>query len=95
MRDEQLGRVRATVTSAFALTDAQREQVRSQLGRSLGKQVVLVERVDASLLGGIMIRVGDQVYDGSVQGKISSVRSAVSSGIQKAIRDKFDSLLSS
>ncbi len=95
MRDEQLGRVRATVTSAFALTDAQREQVRSQLGRSLGKQVVLVERVDASLLGGIVIRVGDQVYDGSVQGKISSVRSAVSSGIQKAIRDKFDSLLSS
>jgi F-type H+-transporting ATPase subunit delta len=95
MRDEQLGRVRVTVTSAFALSDDQRGAIAAKLGQSLGKQVVLDERVDESLLGGILIRVGDQVFDGSVMGKMAALRSAVAGGIQKAIRDKHASLLSS
>jgi len=95
MRDQQLGRVRAVVTSAFELTDAQRELIRSQFGQKLGKQIVLDERVDATLLGGIMVRIGDQVYDGSVMGKMLAIRAAVANGIQKAIRDKYSSLLSS
>lgn len=95
MRDEQLGRVRVTVTSAFALTDEQRNSIAAKLGSSLGKEVVLDERVDESLLGGILVRIGDQVFDGTVLGKMAAIRSAVSSGIQKAIRDKYASLLSS
>jgi F-type H+-transporting ATPase subunit delta len=95
MRDEQLGRVRVTVTSAFVLTADQRGAIAAKLGQSLGKEVVLDERVDESLLGGILIRIGDQVFDGSVMGKMSAMRTAVSSGIQKAIRDKHASLLSS
>jgi F-type H+-transporting ATPase subunit delta len=95
MRDEQLGKSRVTVTSAFALTDDQRQAIIASLSQSLGKQAVIVERVDPSLLGGILIRVGDKVYDGSVQGKMASLRTAVSSGIQKSIRDKYSSLLSS
>lgn len=95
MRDEELGRVRVSVTSAFALTDNQREDIAFRLGQSLGKTVVLEEQVDPSLLGGILIRVGDQVFDGSVLGRMSAIRSAVAGGIQKAIRDKYASLLSS
>lgn len=95
MRDEQLGRIRVTVTSAFALTDEQRKSIAATLGSSLGKEVVLDERVDQSLLGGILIRIGDQVYDGTVLGKMAAIRSAVSSGINKAIRDNYSSLLSS
>ncbi len=95
MRDEQLGRIRVTVTSAFALTDEQRKSIAAKLGSSLGKEVVLDERVDESLLGGILIRIGDQVYDGTVLGKMAAIRSAVSSGINKAIRDNYSSLLSS
>lgn len=95
MRDEQLGRVRVTVTSAYALTSDQRQALAHRLSQSLGKQVVLDERVDESLLGGVLIRVGDQVFDGSVMGKMAAIRSAVSSGIQKAIRDRHASLLSS
>lgn len=95
MRDEQLGRIRAIVTSAFPLSDDQRNSIATKLGQKLGKQVVLDERIDEKLLGGIMIRVGDQVFDGSVQGKMSAIRSAVATGIQKAIRDNFSSLLSS
>lgn len=95
MRDEQLGRVRVTVTSAYALSDEQSSLIAAKLGQSLGKEVVLDKRVDESLLGGILIRVGDQVFDGSVLGKMSAIRSSVTSGIQKAIRDKYASLLSS
>ena len=94
MRDQQLGRIRASVTTALPLTDELRQAISARLGQSLGKQVMLDERVDESLLGGILIRVGDQVYDGSVQGKISAVRGAVSQGIQKAVRDRLSSLLS-
>lgn len=95
LRDQQLGRVRAVVTSAFKLTDSQSSLIRAQLGSMLDSEVILDERVDPLLLGGIMVRVGDQVYDGSVVGKMSAIRSAVTSGIQKAIRDKGSSLLSS
>lgn len=95
MRDQQLGRVRAVVTTAFELTDSQRSLIRSQLGKMLGKEVILDQHVDQKLLGGVMIRVGDQVYDGSIVGKMSAMRSAVNSGIQKAIREKVASLMSS
>jgi F-type H+-transporting ATPase subunit delta len=94
IRDEQLGRIRVVVTSAYALTGDQQKSIAAKLGQTLGKEVVLEEKVDPSLLGGILIRVGDQVFDGSVLGKMSAIRNAVSGGIQKSIRDNFASLLS-
>lgn len=94
IRDEELGRIRVVVTSAYALTADQQKSIAAKLGQTLGKEVVLEEKVDPSLLGGILIRVGDQVFDGSVLGKMSAIRNAVSGGIQKSIRDNFASLLS-
>lgn len=95
LREEQLGRMRVIVTTAQALTSEQKTQIASQLSKTYAKEAVLVERVDESLLGGIVIRIGDRVLDGSVLGKMASLRSGVASGVQKAIRDRFDSLLSS
>lgn len=95
LRDQQLGRVRATVKTAMPLDDQQRQSIAQQLGKTLGHEVLLDVQVDPTLLGGIMIRVGDQVYDGSVEGKMSALRSAVNQGIQKAVRDRFASLLTS
>ncbi|MBX3423793.1 MAG: ATP synthase F1 subunit delta [Pirellulaceae bacterium] len=95
MRDQQLGRIRVVVTSAFALTESQQRQIQQRLSQSLGKEVVLDERLDPNLLGGIQVRVGDQVFDGSVMGKMAAIQSAVSQGIQKAIRDQYAALLSS
>jgi F-type H+-transporting ATPase subunit delta len=95
LREQQLGLVRATVRTALPLDEQQRQAIAQRLGQTLGHQVVLDEQVDPSLLGGIMIRVGDQVYDGSVEGKMSALRSAVNQGIQKAVRDRFATLLTS
>lgn len=95
LRQEQLGRMRVIVTTAQPLSAEQTAQIAAQLSKTYGKEAVLVERVDESLLGGIVIRIGDRVLDGSVLGKMASLRGAVATGVQKAIRDRFDSLLSS
>jgi F-type H+-transporting ATPase subunit delta len=94
MREEQLGRQRILVTSAQPLDDGQRSMIATRLHEVYGKEPVLIEKVDASLMGGIVLRIGDKVLDGSVLGKFDSIRSAVATGVQKAIRDRFESLLS-
>ncbi len=94
MRDEQLGRLRVKVTSAQKLTDAQKKEITANLKKKFGKEVVLIEKDDPNLLGGIVLRIGDRVYDGSVQGKLQTMRRAVNSGVEKAIRDQYGSLIS-
>ena len=95
MREEQLGRQRVTVTSAQPLNDEQRALIAAKFSETYGKQAVLIEKVDEKLLGGIILRIGDRVLDGSVLGKMDAIRSAVATGVQKAIRDRYESLLSS
>ena len=95
LRDEQLGRLHVQVTSALALDDAQRNAIRTQLKSAFGKDAMLEESIDAALLGGIVLRIGDKVYDGSVLGKLQQLRQSVLSGVQRSMRSNFDSLISS
>src|SRR4051812_7096897 len=60
------GRSVAFVTTAVALTDAQEERLTQILGRLYGRTVGLQVTVDPDVLGGLIIRVGDEVIDGSV-----------------------------
>ena len=95
LRDEQLGRLHVKVTSPMPLSDDQRSAIRAQLKSAFGKDAVLEEHTDASLLGGVVLRIGDKVYDGSVQGKLQQMRQTVLSGVRRSMRDSFDSLVSS
>ncbi|MDB4874688.1 MAG: synthase subunit delta [Gemmatimonadetes bacterium] len=72
--DEVEGRIHASVTVAREPDDSDRALVTSQLTRSLGKQVVPHFRVDPALLGGVIVRVGDTVLDGSVRRRLSTLR---------------------
>ncbi len=72
--DESLGRVYASVTAAVALSLEQRRSLEASLRESLGKDVVLDIREDPSIIGGLVVRVGDQVIDGSVRTKLESMR---------------------
>ena len=94
LRDEQLGRLAVTVTSSQPLTDDQKRDIVARLRETFGKEVSLTEKVDPSLVGGIILRVGDRVYDGSVRGKLQVMRRAVASGVERAVRDQYASLLS-
>jgi F-type H+-transporting ATPase subunit delta len=56
----------ARVTSAVALTDAQEQRLTDVLGRLYGRTIGLQVTVDPSLLGGLVVQVGDEVIDGSI-----------------------------
>jgi F-type H+-transporting ATPase subunit delta len=64
----------AQVTSAVPLTAAEKNALRIKLADRFGADLEFEFDVDASLLGGIYLRVGDQVIDGSVAGKLSALR---------------------
>ncbi|CAN5121856.1 F0F1 ATP synthase subunit delta [soil metagenome] len=71
--DEAHGRARAEVTLAEAPDDALRSEIVAALERRLGKQVVASWRTDRDLLGGVVVRVGDQVLDGSVRRRLGDL----------------------
>jgi F-type H+-transporting ATPase subunit delta len=75
--DERLGRVQATVTSAQALDPATAASVQRALEKRTGKRVVITSNVDPSLIGGIVARVGDQVFDGSLKSKLEALRARI------------------
>lgn len=60
----------ATLTSAEPLSDASVASIKTKLMEKLGKQLELDVSVDSSLIGGLVLRVGDQVLDGSLRGKL-------------------------
>jgi F-type H+-transporting ATPase subunit delta len=61
------GIVDAVVTSAYAMGAADLESLRQALEQKTGKTVRVTTTVDASLLGGVSVRIGDTVHDGSVR----------------------------
>ena len=70
----------AIVTTADPLSDAERDVVRDKLESMTGKTVELVLSVDPEIIGGIVIRIGDQVIDGSVRNKLERLRARLVAG---------------
>ena len=64
----------AYVTTAYPLTDAQRDMLQTRLAASLNASVVIHETVDPSLLAGATIKVGDKVIDDSMRGKLKQLK---------------------
>jgi len=72
--DEAEGRVRAHVTVARQTDDAQLAAISRELSRMLGKQVVPEVYVNPAILGGVIVRVGDRVLDGSARRRLAMLR---------------------
>ena len=72
--DAHHGIERAEVVSAVPLDDARREQVAELLRGIVGKQIRLTSRVEPTILGGLVARVGDRVLDGSTVTKLEAMR---------------------
>jgi F-type H+-transporting ATPase subunit delta len=72
--DQVEGRVHASVTVARPADDSDREVVTKQLSRVLGKTVVPHFHVNPGILGGVIVRVGDTVLDGSVRRRLATLR---------------------
>jgi F-type H+-transporting ATPase subunit delta len=67
-------RTLAQVTSAVPLTEAEQDAMRTKLSQRFGADLEIQFEVDSSLIGGVHLRVGDQVIDGSVAGKLAALR---------------------
>lgn len=76
---EQEKSVDVDVTSAFALNDEQQDKLAKVLSARLDREVRLQVAEDASLIGGVIIRAGDLVIDGSVRGKLAKLAEALKS----------------
>ena len=72
--DSAAGRVHARVTVARAMSDADRDALAAQLTKVLKKIVVPHVTVSEQILGGVIVRVGDTVMDGSVRRRLATVR---------------------
>jgi F-type H+-transporting ATPase subunit delta len=78
--DEAEGRVHAQVTVARDTSEADRAAIAAQLGRATGKSVVPHLYVNPAILGGVVVRIGDRVMDGSVRKRLASLRSRMRVG---------------
>lgn len=74
MIDERVGRISAEVTSAAPLSPSQLSQLKTVLEKLSGKQVQIESSEDPALLGGVVAKVGDMVYDGSLRTQLMQMR---------------------
>jgi F-type H+-transporting ATPase subunit delta len=73
LRDRQ-GVAEAEVFSAVPLSDAQKKEMTQTLEQATGKKIEAKFSLDASLLGGALVRVGDTIYDGSLRNRLNGLR---------------------
>lgn len=73
-RDQRLGRVPVQVRAAVPIDPAEEKALRDRLAAVIVGQPVIHSEVDPALLGGLVIRVGDTVYDGSVRTRLRRLR---------------------
>ncbi len=67
-------RTRATITSAVPLLDAEKSALETKLRAQFGAELACDYVVDPAILGGVIVRVGDKVIDGSVAGKFAELK---------------------
>ena len=77
--DARMGFAEAHVTSARELGDAEKRALEAQIEKVTGRKVRARFGLDASLLGGAVVRVGSTIYDGSVKGQLEKIKEAISS----------------
>ena len=78
--DHMLGRVRATLSSATPLNDAQRDAIINALARQTGRTVLAEQQVDPRLLGGVTVNVEGTVYDGSLRTQLEALAARIAGG---------------
>jgi F-type H+-transporting ATPase subunit delta len=77
MNDLRAGVVRAEVTTAIAMSDAYYEKLRAQLEKMTGRKVVIDKKTDPAIIAGVVTRIGDRIFDGSVRSRLESLKSAL------------------
>jgi F-type H+-transporting ATPase subunit delta len=75
---QRQGFAEAEVTAAAELTAPQKATLQQTLERLTGKKIQAKYSLDAALLGGVVVRIGDTIYDGSVRNRLNQMRARLS-----------------
>ena len=78
--NRERGIVEAVVTTATPLDEDETEAIRARVEAMAGSSVDLRSDVDADLIGGVVVRIGDRLYDASVRGRLERLRSQLMAG---------------
>jgi F-type H+-transporting ATPase subunit delta len=78
--DEKHGRVHAGITLAQEIDGRAQKQVVERLAKALGREVRAFFRSDPKILGGVVVRVGDRIYDGSVRRRLTALQRRMLTG---------------
>lgn len=73
LKNDAEATAKATIETAFELTDAQVDELRRALEKRFGRKIEATVTVNAELIGGARVTVGDAVLDGSVQAKLAAM----------------------
>lgn len=80
LANEARGIVQAEVTSAVELSEDQERRLVAKLSETTGKRIELSKKVDPALIGGLLVRMGDTVIDGSIRGQLEAIRERLLEG---------------
>ncbi|MBZ9539698.1 F0F1 ATP synthase subunit delta [Modicisalibacter tunisiensis] len=78
LKAEQEKRLEVTIVSAFPLDAAQQDTLASALAKRLNREISITTQVDRALMGGVILRAGDTVIDGSVRNRLARLRDTLS-----------------
>ena len=72
--DEAMGKIEVDVTTAQRLSPEELEQVREKISAALKKDAIIHQYVDESIIGGLVLRVGDKLIDASVETQLQTIK---------------------
>lgn len=90
---EKFGRIEVDVFTAEAITDELKSTLSTKLKSVLGKEVVLHSYIDASMIGGVKLRVGDQLIDGSVAMQLRAMRDRIDNQGGSQLRARISNII--
>ncbi len=88
--NEMRNRVEVLVQTAAPISNNLRSSIVAKLGQMLGREVVLTTSLNPDLLGGLVVRVGDTVYDGSLAGKLKTMQAVALEQTTTKIRESLE-----
>jgi len=84
------GRVEVLVETAYPLSNPIRDRITARLSELLHRQVILTTRINEELLGGLVVRVGDTVYDASLAASLKRMQQVTLEHTKQTIRDSIE-----
>ena len=83
--DQHLGRQRVEVTTAIALDEAEANRITSFVSELVRREVILTTKVDESILGGLVIQIGDRLLDGSTKARLDGLKNRLHTEIASTV----------